>query len=69
MELLSDIEREAFRMSMIGKPLPELKKIFNKLAKERNDECLSDNSRGKAAEKMAMVKWTIKVRKMGGAEG
>lgn len=69
MGLLSDKERSEFRMSISSKKLPELKKIFNRLTLERTNEQLSDNTRGKAAEKAAMVEWEIKLRKGGGCSG
>ena len=69
MGLLSDKERNEFRMSISSKPLPELTALFNKLTEDHKSVRLADNARGKAAEKAAMVKSEIKIRKSGGFSG
>lgn len=62
-------ERNAFRISLSGKPEKELKNIFNRLTKDRENENLSDYKRGIAGEKAAMVQRAITQRKHGAFEG
>ncbi|HEY8191073.1 MAG TPA: hypothetical protein VIG74_01515 [Alphaproteobacteria bacterium] len=69
MGLLNDQERNEFRISISSKPVEKLNDLFNELTTQRNSPELDDNSRGKAAEKAAMVGWEIQVRTLGGSSG
>lgn len=69
MGLMSDDERNEFRISISSQPLKKLRELFNQLSKDRDNDHFSDYKRGIAGEKAKMVNSQIKIREGGGSSG
>jgi hypothetical protein len=69
MALLSEKERDSFSWELRFKSKEQLAALFNELMQDSRNETSSDFTRGRAAEKAAMVKIRLDLRARGGAPG